>query len=99
VLTTFTTNDLRRLRILAILSKIGFITYGLSAALPPVFGLHLLLLPLNVVRLIELGRTAMPCVRRDPRGPYRACRGFGSAPSASTVFGRSNHGTERRSDC
>ena len=53
VLTTFWTNDMRRLRILAILSNIGFISYGALVWLPPVLGLHLLLLPLNAVRLIE----------------------------------------------
>ena len=55
VLTTFWTNDLRRLRILAILSNIGFISYGALVWLPPVLGLHLLLLPLNAVRLMRMG--------------------------------------------
>jgi hypothetical protein len=56
VLTTFWTNDLRRLRILAILSNIGFISYGALVWLPPVLGLHLLLLPLNAVRLMRMGK-------------------------------------------
>ena len=56
VLTTFWTNDLRRLRILAILSNIGFISYGALIWLPPVLGLHLLLLPLNAVRLMRIGK-------------------------------------------
>jgi hypothetical protein len=56
VLTTFWTNDLRRLRILAILSNIGFISYGALIWLPPVLGLHLLLLPLNAVRLMRMGK-------------------------------------------
>ena len=56
VLTTFWTNDLRRLRILAILSNIGFISYGALVWLPPVLGLHLLLLPLNAVRLMGMGK-------------------------------------------
>jgi hypothetical protein len=56
VLTTFWTNDLRRLRILAILSNIAFISYGTLVWLPPVLGLHLLLLPLNAVRLMHLGK-------------------------------------------
>jgi hypothetical protein len=58
VLTTFWTNDLRRLRILAILSNIAFITYGALVWLPPVLGLHLLLLPLNTVRLMRMSKTA-----------------------------------------
>jgi hypothetical protein len=56
VLTTFWTNDLRRLRILAILSNIAFISYGTLVWLPPVLSLHLLLLPLNAVRLMRMGR-------------------------------------------
>ena len=56
VLTTFWTNDLRRLRILAILSNIGFISYGALVWLPPVLGLQLLLLPLNAVRLMGMGK-------------------------------------------
>jgi hypothetical protein len=56
VLTTFWTNDLRRLRILAILSNIGFISYGALVWLPPVLGLHLLLLPLNAVRLVGMAK-------------------------------------------
>jgi hypothetical protein len=56
VLTTFWTNDLRRLRILAILSNIGFISYGALVWLPPVLGLHLLLLPLNAIRLMRMGK-------------------------------------------
>ena len=35
VLTTFWTNDMRRLRILAILSNIAFISYGALVWLPP----------------------------------------------------------------
>ena len=54
VLATFATKDLRRLRIMAILSNVGFIAYGVLAGLPPILDLHLILLPLNVVRLIEL---------------------------------------------
>jgi hypothetical protein len=57
VLTTFWTNDLRHLRILAILSNIAFISYGALVWLPPVLGLHLLLLPLNAVRLMQLSKT------------------------------------------
>ncbi len=58
VLTTFCTNDLRRLRTLAILSNIVFITYGALAWLPPVLGLHLLLLPINAIRLMRMSNMA-----------------------------------------
>jgi hypothetical protein len=56
VLTAFAINDLRRLRMIAILSNIAFITYGVLAWLLPVVILHLLLLPLNVALLIGFGK-------------------------------------------
>ena len=65
VLTTFWASDLRRLRILAILSNIAFISYGALVWLPPVLSLHLLLLPLNAVRLVRIGKCsyAVPAQR------------------------------------
>lgn len=54
VLLAFLTKDMRLLRVLAILSNVAFITYGLLVWLPPVFCLHLLLLPVNAVRLHEM---------------------------------------------
>jgi hypothetical protein len=75
VLTTFATNDLRRLRMIAILSNIAFITYGVLAWLPPVLVLHLLLLPLNVALLIGCGKV----VRAVPSS---------ISPAASSSFPR-----------
>jgi hypothetical protein len=54
VLLTFMTKDMRALRIIAILSNIAFIAYGALGWLAPILFLHLLLLPLNIVRLKEL---------------------------------------------
>jgi hypothetical protein len=54
VLLTFMTKDMRLLRILGIFSNIAFISYGVLAWLPPVLCLHLLLLPVNVLRLRSL---------------------------------------------
>ena len=54
VFITFTMKDMRLLRIIAILSNIAFIAYGILSWLPPIFSLHLLLLPLNLVRLMEI---------------------------------------------
>jgi len=56
VLATFAMRNMRLLRITAILSNIAFITYGVLYRLPPIIGLHLLLLLINLVRLIELYR-------------------------------------------
>ena len=54
VLITFSMKDMRLLRIIAIFSNIAFIAYGILSWLPPIFSLHLLLLPLNLVRLMEI---------------------------------------------
>src|SRR5262245_59735335 len=54
VLLTFLTKDMRLLRILAIFSNIAFVIYGMLVWLPPVFCLHLLLLPINALRLCEM---------------------------------------------
>jgi hypothetical protein len=54
VLLTFMAKDMRLLRIIGILSNVAFIAYGVLAWLPPVFCLHLLLLPINVLRLRSL---------------------------------------------
>jgi hypothetical protein len=64
VLLTFMTKDMRLLRVLAIISNIAFITYGVLAWLPPVFCLHLLLLPVNVLRLRSLlAEEGLPAAR------------------------------------
>jgi hypothetical protein len=54
VLLTFLTKDMRLLRVLGIFSNIAFVTYGMLIWLPPVFCLHLLLLPVNALRLREM---------------------------------------------
>lgn len=79
VLMTFLMKDMRRLRFIAILSNIAFIAYGALAWLLPVLCLHLVLLPLNVLRLWEItkspvlmppmlmtvGRKVQACLRRS----------------------------------
>jgi CRP/FNR family transcriptional regulator, cyclic AMP receptor protein len=56
VLLTFVAKDMRLLRTVAIFSNLAFITYGTLEWLLPVLFLHMLLLPLNVVRLAEIVR-------------------------------------------
>lgn len=64
VLLTFMTKDMRLLRVIGILSNISFIIYGALAWLPPVLCLHLLLLPVNVVRLRSLlAEQGLPAAR------------------------------------
>jgi len=56
VLLTFVAKDMRLLRTVAIFSNLAFITYGTVEWLPPVLFLHMVLLPLNIVRLAEIVR-------------------------------------------
>jgi hypothetical protein len=56
VLLTFVAKDMRLLRTVAIFSNLAFITYGTIEWLPPVLFLHMVLLPLNAVRLAEVVR-------------------------------------------
>src|SRR6516162_6472346 len=73
VLLTFVAKDMRVLRIVAIFSNLAFITYGTIEWLPPVLFLHLMLLPLNIVRLAEIvtaTRATGDLVRAD--GAFRA---------------------------
>ena len=53
VLATFCAKQMVLLRALAIASNLAFITYGLAARLWPIVTLHLIMLPLNVIRLRE----------------------------------------------
>ncbi len=53
---TFACRDMARLRALAVLANLAFITYAVRSDLWPVLALHLSLLPVNLRRLIELGR-------------------------------------------
>jgi hypothetical protein len=54
VLITFAMRDMRLLRITAIFSNIAFIVYSGVNWLLPVLALHLMLLPLNLMRLREI---------------------------------------------
>ena len=73
VLLTFVAKDMRLLRTIAIFSNLAFITYGTIEWLPPVLFLHLVLMPLNIVRLAEIvtaTRATGDLVRAD--GAFRA---------------------------
>ena len=58
VLLTFVAKDMRVLRTVAVFSNLAFITYGTIEWLPPVLFLHMVLLPLNIVRLVEIVRAS-----------------------------------------
>jgi hypothetical protein len=75
VLTTFSMKSMRGLRISAIASNIAFITYALMAGLLPILILHSILLPLNIVRLVQI-ELALVVDRR--RGAEQGMRRFGT---------------------
>jgi hypothetical protein len=56
VLATFSMRSMASLRCVAIASNLAFICYGYAGELMPVLFLHALLLPMNVLRLAEIGR-------------------------------------------
>ena len=88
VLLTFITKNMRHLRFVAILSNVAFIGYGALAWLPPVLCLHLLLLPLNIVRLMELQRTAsVPALDTVVPGIGRARQGQRTSPKCVRSIG------------
>jgi hypothetical protein len=55
VLATFSMRSMTSLRCVAIASNLAFIGYGYIGELTPVLLLHALLLPVNVLRLTEIG--------------------------------------------
>jgi hypothetical protein len=55
-LLTFHCNNMLRLRLLALSANVAFVAYGLAAGLLPVLALHLLLIPLNLLRLKQARR-------------------------------------------
>jgi hypothetical protein len=78
VLFTFVVKDMRLLRTVAIFSNLAFITYGTIEWLPPVLFLHMVLLPLNAVRLAEVVRATQAkgdLIQTDgvPSGKDPAC--------------------------
>jgi hypothetical protein len=54
VLATFCMDTIVPLRGLAIVSNVLFILYGIAGHLYPVFFLHAVLLPINVLKIVQL---------------------------------------------
>jgi hypothetical protein len=55
VITAFCMRDILHLRIVAVASNVAFLAYGVALGLMPVWLLHLVLLPVNLVRLWQVG--------------------------------------------
>ncbi len=82
VLATFCMRDMRRLRWVAMASNLAFIAYAALADLAPVLVLHLLLLPINVLRL-AVGQA--PHATPDSLGLRRPLADAVSRPSRTRV--------------
>lgn len=88
VLAAFYMQSMVALRCTAIASNIAFITYGWFGDLAPVLILHILLLPLNTLRLAEWYR----CKADRPVADYAA----GKTPEAPPAKGWISIGTRLR---
>jgi hypothetical protein len=83
VLSTFYMKTMVPLRYCAIASNLAFATYGFFGEIYPVLALHLLLLPLNIKRLLEIRRLISDIERASAGGvsleamiPFMATRTF-----------------------
>jgi len=50
----FYSTNIRKMRISAIIANSMFILYGIINSLPPIYILHMILLPINILRLIQI---------------------------------------------
>jgi hypothetical protein len=69
VLATFCMRDMVPLRVMAIASNLAFIGYAALSGINPVLMLHVLLLPMNAYRLLEIMRQARLLAKRPDDTP------------------------------
>lgn len=92
-LIAFSMRTMLPLRMAAIASNVFFISYGALAGLTPVLVLHVLLLPFNLLRLLELVRTRRSIARArkgaiDPRWLKNLSTARKAFAKGSVVFER-----------
>jgi hypothetical protein len=69
VITAFCMKDILHLRIIAVASNVAFLAYGVALGLIPVWLLHAVLLPVNLVRLWQVdGPIATDSVKDQGKG-------------------------------
>jgi hypothetical protein len=89
VFVAFGMKEMIPLRIVAMLSNLAFVTYGLGLHLTPVWLLHAVLLPLNGWRLAQALRCSGRAIRIDPdvgeSGLLRPCRSVATKRKARTT--------------
>ncbi len=78
-LLTFWQRAMLPMRLCAIGANICFIAYATLASLPPVMALHVVLLPLNVKRLLDLHTGAAPSASLPPSRLIQRTRRGGGA--------------------
>ena len=93
VLASFCMTTIVALRTFALLSNVLFILYGLLAHIYPVFLLHVVLLPVNLIKLFRLRMRVSPRERffkasNQMASQPPACQ---SAGSIETLFPNSSH--------
>src|SRR3974377_15740 len=82
VLAAFGMKNMVNLRIVAICSNIAFITYAVMLNLPPILILHVIFLPLNVLRLAqELQSRRMAQRSSRTYAPRHCTNSFALTPS------------------
>jgi len=74
VLATFSMQSMASLRLTAIASNLAFILYAWVAHLHPILMLHGVLLPLNIIRLVQMRTANAKRVCPDGRGMGRRLR-------------------------
>jgi hypothetical protein len=72
VLMAFGMKDMVRLRAIAILSNLAFMTYGFALDLTPIWLLHCLLLPMNAWRLSQALKEGRDAINRSNPGRWVA---------------------------
>ena len=82
VLMTFCMKRMLPLRIVAICSNLAFFTYGLLLHLMPILLLHALLLPINVVRLLQAAEVTNGLRLAWPRPFDQVARAWSQARGA-----------------
>jgi hypothetical protein len=86
VLATFSARRMAVLRLLAIASNVAFIAYAALAGIGPVLVLHVLLLPMNLLRLLQARARAQDATTPPACCPACGCarRPCAAAPAASS---------------
>lgn len=72
VLAGFCMNSIRPLRRLALASNVLFVLYGLLAHIYPVFVLHMILMPINLIKLHRAGALNDERLRKSRRSTETA---------------------------